>query len=233
MLKILGLLSALLIVIATLGVGTWAYFNDVTTITGNAISAGTLYITTTGTTTPLAITDIKPINVTGTLAASATNAFDFDITNGGTLSGTLDIAVSAITNNENTRNTVETNSGDTTSAANAGELGGKLKIAVWMDVDKDGTWSTGDYYLSSAGSKVAYASGTVPPDAAFDTVDSFGSKTYTTVATLAGSADAGKLRVEYVFPSSTSKYAATNLYTDNVAQSDGVAFDLTITLTQN
>jgi len=44
MLKILGLGAALIIIIATVSVGTFAYFNDVQSSTSNAITAGTLDI---------------------------------------------------------------------------------------------------------------------------------------------------------------------------------------------
>ncbi|MBN1643531.1 MAG: hypothetical protein JW856_01735 [Dehalococcoidales bacterium] len=40
--KILGLGAALLVIIATLGVGTWAYFSDTETVTGNVVASGTL-----------------------------------------------------------------------------------------------------------------------------------------------------------------------------------------------
>ncbi len=44
MLKILGLLTALVMVVATIGVGTWAYFSDIAQLTDNTITAGTLYM---------------------------------------------------------------------------------------------------------------------------------------------------------------------------------------------
>jgi predicted ribosomally synthesized peptide with SipW-like signal peptide len=52
MLKIVGLISALLIVIAAAGVGTYAAFNDVQTSSANVFSAGTLDLQLTGTGTP-------------------------------------------------------------------------------------------------------------------------------------------------------------------------------------
>jgi hypothetical protein len=79
---------------------------------------------------------------------------------------------------------------------------------------------------------VVWASGTAIPNGAFATVDSFGAKTFPKLATLAGSGDAGILRLQYLFPQSSTKNGA-GYYTDNVAQSDGVAFDLTLTLTQS
>jgi len=146
MLKILGLGAALIIIIATVSVGAYAYFNDIQTISGNSIAAGTLQLTTTGgSTSPISATNVKPVDGSGGYSAASTTVYAFDITNGGTIAGKLDIAVGAITNSENTMSTVESNSGDTTDGTTTnGELGGKLKMALWMDKDKDGTWSSGD-----------------------------------------------------------------------------------------
>jgi predicted ribosomally synthesized peptide with SipW-like signal peptide len=243
MLKILGLGAALIIIIATVSVGAYAYFNDVQTISGNKIAAGTLELTLGGdpVSHPLDISNVQPIAwTTDHLADAALPAFNFDIKNTGTIEGELDVDISAIENDENTRSSVELRSGDTTDGTNTnGELGGLMKIAVWVDADKDGKWTTGDYYLNPAGPAAVYYSSPGLPDAAFATVNSFDSVAFPKLVTLGHNGDAGNLMVDYVFPSSTDTYTdpatskGTGLFTDNVAQSDGVKFDVTVKLTQS
>jgi predicted ribosomally synthesized peptide with SipW-like signal peptide len=225
MLKIIGLLTALVIIIATLSVGTFAYFNDVTTVESNTITAGTLTLTVgDGTPDPIGVgfANMKPTD-NGT-------AVTWAIVNGGTINGDLDIAIGTITNDENTWLSTENISGDTTDNG-IGELGGKLKIAIWLD-DGDGDLEFGEKYLDGSGTSAASWSGstiTAPTYATapsiFFTVNSFGGKTFAEVVTgLSGSA--GNLKVLYIFPDSLDN-------SDNQAQSDGVEFDLTFTLTQS
>jgi predicted ribosomally synthesized peptide with SipW-like signal peptide len=59
--KILGLVVALVAVVAMLGTGTWAYFNDVLAVEDNTITAGSLYFGT-STTSPLTLGNKEPGN---------------------------------------------------------------------------------------------------------------------------------------------------------------------------
>jgi len=227
MLKILGLLSALLIVIATMGVGTWAYFNDVETATGNTIIAGKLNLKvggTDGTVTPFDLTATK--QKPGRSGTAATWALE----NMGDLDGTLAITISPITNNENTRYHMEEKAGDNTDGAATGELGSLLKLAFWHDINGDGNLDTGEKYLdASDGSVDAWSGADDTPfnitnvAAAYATVDSYGGNSFASVATINGGATAGEFQVEYNFPD-----AGNN--SDNKAQSDSVVFDITWTL---
>jgi len=226
MLKILGLLSALLIVIATMSVGTWAYFNDVETATGNTIVAGKLNLKvgdTDGTVTPFDLTATK--RKPGQSGTAATWALE----NLGDLDGTLAIAISAITNNENTRYNMETAAGDLTDGAATGELGSLLKIAFWHDANGDGNFDDGEKYLKSDATVVTWSGGDnivfniTNVAAAYATVDSYDSDSFASVATINGGATSGNFKVEYNFPD-----AGNN--SDNKAQSDSVVFDITWTL---
>ena len=204
------------IVAAVIGGGVYALFSD--TETGSAtFTAGTLNLQV-GTTDPctenVTISNVKPTD-NATAATWLT-------TNIGNINGTLDIALGAITNNENTRSEVETAAGDTTDVG--GELGTLLKAAFWMDTNKDGTWSSGDYYLSSAATKVAWASGTTLPTAAYDILNNYGSDSFTNVQTVNATADAGNFRVAYQFPNGGSG--------DSVVQSDNSVFSITFVLNQ-
>ncbi len=85
MLKILGLGAALIIIIAAVSVGTYAYFNDVQSSTGNAITAGTLDIGLANSASGAPLGD-----ATGTWAVTNMKPADTDdatlfVYNGGTL----------------------------------------------------------------------------------------------------------------------------------------------------
>lgn len=216
--KILLSLMIIGLVFAFMGGGIYALFSDTETATGNTFTAGTLNLQV-GAADPMTdkvtLSNIKPTDV-GTAATWLVN-------NLGTINGTFAVSTGAITNNENTRSEVETAAGDTTDVG--GELGGLLKLAFWMDVDKSGAWSSGDYYLSSSGTKVAWSSGVALPTAAYDTVNNFGSKNWASLQTVNASTEAGNFVISYNFPDGGSG--------DNQAQSDSCVFDITFTLTQN
>ncbi len=93
-----------------------------------------------------------------------------------------------------------------------------------MDADKNGTWSEGDYYLTSDGTKVSYNGETSFPTAAYATLSSFGGKTWSNVQTVFNNSAAGKFHVEYQLPGDT---------TGNIVQSDSVSFNITFTLEQS
>jgi hypothetical protein len=92
-----------------------------------------------------------------------------------------------------------------------------------MDADKGGTWTSGDYYLKSDGTKVVWASGATLPVAAYDLVNSY-PHTWSSVQAVTATTDAGNFRVEYDFPDGGAG--------DNVAQGDSCVFDITFVLNQ-
>lgn len=216
--KILGLTVAALLVMGLVGGGTWAYFSDVETSTGNVLTAGTLN---------LQVGDVDPTTANITVAAmkpgDTGNAADWNIINNGTISGNLTIAISAITNNENTRLEPEL-AYDATDGT--GELGGLCKIAIWLDHDGDGTWESGDQYLESDGTVVPWASGDTVPSEAYDYISSFANKDWSQAEGIAtmGNGDNFDFMVEYDFPEGGPS--------DNAAQSDSCEFTITFTLTQ-
>jgi predicted ribosomally synthesized peptide with SipW-like signal peptide len=215
--KILLSLSVIAAVAAIAIGGTVAYFSDVETSTGNTFSAGTLNLqvgNSDPTSVKITLSDMKP--------GDTGNAATWLVKNTGSISGKLTIRVGAITNNENECKEPE---GDNTCGTTEGELGANLKVAFWMDVDKSGNWSDGDYYLTSGGNKISWATGdgTTLPLAAYDILNNYGGKTWTDVQTnIAGPSDAGNFRVEYDLPGGTG----------NIIQSDSAVFDITFTLNQ-
>ena len=221
--KILGLTIAALLVMALVGGGTWAYFSDVETAAGNTFTAGTLNLQVGAAdpaTVAIAIGDDEDC-----APGDSGNAADWDVENLGNLSGTLKVTFdSTITNNENTITEPETADGDITDPA--GELGGNVKIAMWLDADEDGTWSTNDEYLpSSGGALVIYASPGLPT-AAYDYIDNFSATEWDSTDGMPTLAALGGLdfMVDWDF--------ATNETNDDSAQGDSCVFDIIFTLEQ-
>jgi hypothetical protein len=201
---------------AAMGGGIYAVFSDAETGAAT-FTSGTLNLQV-GSADPctenVTISNLKPTD-TG-------NAATWLTTNIGSINGVLDITLGAITNNENTRSEVETAAGDTTDVG--GELGTLLRVAFWMDTNMDGTWSSNDYYLSSGGTRVSWVSGTTLPSAAYDILDNYASRSWASLQTVNGTADAGNFRVEYNFPNGGSG--------DSVTQSDGSVIGITFILNQ-
>lgn len=222
--KILISLVIIGIISAVIGGGVHATFSDIETATGNTFTSGTLNMQV-GSLDPctqkVTLTSIKPND--------SVTAATWLMTNLGSLNGSLNITLSAITNNENVVNSVEVAAGESPSNT-VGELGQLITVAFWMDVDKNGSWSSGDYYLASGGTKVTWASGTTLPPAAYDFLNNYSGKTWANVQTINGTADAGNFHIEYNFPNNGGGIPG-NL-ADNRAQSDSCVFDITFVLNQ-
>ncbi|MEW6769865.1 MAG: TasA family protein [Bacillota bacterium] len=227
--KILIALLGVLLVAALAGAGTFAYFSDTETSTGNTFTAGTLNLQV-GTSDPTsAKIDSSTWASNGMKPGDTGNAATWLVQNTGSLAGDLAIGIGTVTNNENTRYEMETAAGDTSD--NVGELSGFLKVAIWLDMDKDGKWDTGDKYLGDNGAVTTAGSGITDqplPEAAYATLDTFSGESYTKTGlgvNIAGNAEMGNFRAEYNFPSSDSP-------DDDQTQSDSAVFNITFTLTQ-
>ncbi|MFC1897774.1 TasA family protein [Chloroflexota bacterium] len=156
--KILGLTVAAVLVMALVGGGTWAYFSDVETSTGNVLTAGTLdldinsgdsnYVILTAN-----ITDVAP----GVSASDSTT-----LSASGTLTGELDITMTSIDSEENTIIVDAESVGgpDTTEAAGEGELDANTWMAFWLDYDGVGSWSTNDVGLNSSSGTYTFSAAT-------------------------------------------------------------------------
>lgn len=207
------LIAVALLLITT---GVYAYFSDSEEASGNTFAAGTFNLSV-GVADPCT----SSISVPALAPGDTGNAATWLVRNTGTISGSLSIAVGSIANSENTCYETETADGDAGDAQ--GELGANLSVALWMDILQDGAWSSGDYYLKSDGTTVAWASGTTLPAGAYDVLDNYGGESWADVQTAAGGNNMGSFRVEYDLP------AATN----NAVQSDSSVFDITFTLAQD
>ena len=129
--KVSILASIMMVVLASVlaTAGTMAWFSDTETVSVGDIQAGTLNLQV-GANDPCTV-HIRIHNI----APGWSETFDWILTNTGSISGTLSIEVSPITNKENLRYEPEIVAGDTTP--NVGELGANIRVtyAKVMDVD--------------------------------------------------------------------------------------------------
>jgi hypothetical protein len=217
--KTIGLVLASIIIVAVTAGGTWAYLSDTGGRAGNVILTSTLNLQV-GAVDPLAapfsIGDVKP--------GSQGNASTWAVINTGSISGEFSVAFSAINNQENSRSEIEIAAGDTSDGI--GELGGRLKMTVWMDTGTSG-WSSGDYYLDPSGanlSPVFWVNGSNLPAAAYYTANAFGGKSSGILQSINGSSGGGNFKIEYNFPLTD--------YGDNQAQGDSCVAGIIFSLVQ-
>ena len=208
--RILMSMMIIMVVAGMIGGGVYAAFSDTETSSGNGLAAGTLDLDVDGVDSPPAmfsITNMKPGDASSDFAV---------LSNSGTISGTLGISLSTITN--------VGGSGGTEYEDGIGHLGGVATIAIYIDVDQSGTWTAGDVNLLSDLSKVTHT-GTETLD--YQTIDSYSGDSWTSIVTLAGSLtpppDAVNLVIAWNIPSGAG----------NSIQGDSVSFSVTATLTQS
>ena len=200
--KILGLTIAAFLVMALVGGGTWAYFSDPETSTDNSLTAGTLDLNINGGNT--AVTTFSATNVAPGDSGSGSSV----LANVGSLSGELDISFSAITNTPG--------AGGTEYEGGSGELGGEAEIAVYIDVDQSGDWSSGDIGLKSDSTTYSH-----PTALNYATIDSYGSDSWDAVETMAAPAS-DNFTILWRVPTTAG----------NDIQGDSVSFDVTFILEQ-
>ncbi len=200
--KIIGLTLAALLVLAMVGGGTWAYFSDTEASTNNTLTAGTLDLKVDSLDTP-----VTTFSATGT-APGQSGSGATTLKNSGSLSGSLSVATSNVTNTGG--------AGGTEFEDGVGNLGGVAKVAIYIDVDENGSWSAGDIGLKNDGNTYAH-----PTALDSQTIDSYASKTWSSIETMASNAT-DKLHVDWQIPTSTG----------NNIQGDSVKFDFTFTLDQ-
>ena len=143
--KILGLTVAALLVMALVGGGTWAYFSDVETSTGNVFTAGTLNLDLTDTsddgTENEVATWVFPAIAPG-VAGGGGAGNGLTIKNTGTLTGYLDLSSVTVANAENydalTDEAEATDDTEGTADTDVGELGANLLVQIWFDTNNDG-----------------------------------------------------------------------------------------------
>jgi spore coat-associated protein N len=166
--KIVGLILALVLIIGLVGVGTYAYFSDTESSTGNTLTAGTLDLNIEGGDIAVTTFDVSDVAPGDNGTASSTLA------NVGSLAGELDIATSVVSN---------TPGAGGEFGGGSGELGASAQIAMYLDVDQSGTWTAGDIGLQSDGSTYTF-----PTSLDYDEIDDYASETWDAVETMNASA---------------------------------------------
>lgn len=138
------------------GAGTMAYFSDTENSTGNSMTAGELDLT---------IEDSDSAQTTletnvGNVAPEDSGSDSSILKNVGTLDGELDVGISSITGSDDNDPSLTDPEGDVDSdtGAGAGELDTNAYMALWLDHEDSGTWSSNDVLLKSDGSSVVYSS---------------------------------------------------------------------------
>jgi spore coat-associated protein N len=200
--KIVGLTMALLVTIGLVGAGTYAYFSDTESSTGNTLTAGTLDLNIDG--ANIAVTTFSASAV----APGDSGTGSSTLANVGSLSGELDIATSAVVNTSG--------AGGTEYEGGSGELGASAQIAMYLDVDQSGSWTAGDIGLMSDGNTY-----TLPTALDYDEIDNYSSETWDAVETMDATAS-DDIVVNWQVPAGAG----------NEIQGDEVSFDITFTLEQ-
>ncbi len=204
------LMSLLIIGLTAMAVGgamTGAYFSDTEESTGNTFTAGELDLTTSSTTMPFSMGSMKPDDY---------GVGKVTLSNAGTIGDAeLDIAISAIANNENSIIEPEE---DYDNTSDVGELGSELLVVMCLDRDQSGTLTTGDILLFSEGFRIQYTSGTI-----FEplTINYYNSTSWDSVANMTES-EMDDFVIAYYLPEDI----------DNSIMTDEVRFNITFTLEQ-
>lgn len=149
--KIIALVIGLLMIGGATAVGvTRAYFSDSENSTGNIIAAGTLDLKIAGGDSGVTIFSLSN-KVPGDSGSAKTT-----INNSGSLGGELDITMGTV--DDDACNPDGVNNG-TEYCDLAANLGGSAEIALYLDVDQSGGWTSGDIGLKSNGTKYSHPAG--------------------------------------------------------------------------
>ncbi|HXY74426.1 MAG TPA: TasA family protein [Dehalococcoidales bacterium] len=130
--KIIGLSILALLLIGIVSAGTWAYFSDTETSTGNTFTAGTLNLTVNGNDgTNTALFTVSAAN------PGQTGASTWTLHNAGSMSGYIDLENISVTNAENydaaTDEAERAFDSDTSNATGGGELGANMDVVIFID----------------------------------------------------------------------------------------------------
>jgi len=207
--KILGLTVAALLVVGLVGGGTWAFFSDTETSANNSLTAGTLDLNIDDGNDPVtmfSVTDVAP---------GDSGFGSAELTNVGSLDGELDIEFSGVSNTESTGTGEYEN--DILNGAGVGELGGLAEIAVYIDVDGNGSFDGSDIGLNSDGSFYS------PSTLIYDTIDNYDGAYWDEIEVM-GNGDEHDFVVLWRVP--------FNGGIDNTYQGDTVSFDVSYVLEQ-
>ena len=199
--KILGLTIAAVMIMVMVGGGTWAYFSDTEASADNSLTAGTMDLNIDGGNS--VVNTFTASNVAPGDTGNGSSTLD----NVGSLSGELDVAITALVNTGGT--------GGTEYEDGVGDLGGVALMAVYIDVDQSGTFNAGDIGLKADGTTYSF-----PATLQYATIDGY-STAWDAAATMAASAQYDII-IDWEVPTSAG----------NNIQGDAVSFGILFTLEQ-
>ena len=224
--KIIGLTIAALLIIGIVGGGTYAYFSDTETSTGNSLTAGTLnLVSTVSGTAPADATKYTLTaggdgingNVVLTRVAPGDNGtIVWTLNNSGTLSGNVTMASSNVTFTDGVA-AVDPESGVTVPHANNGGSNGDLDEFVGVKLQRASTYILGDAttYVPFSGLQAILAAENQSIGAGGSLAYTFSWSVATDIVGLGGST------------------ALNALVDDNIIQGDSATIDIAFTLTQS
>jgi len=193
---------------------TKAYFSDTEISNNNIFVTGTMDLNIDGsnaTTTTITLSGKAPGD-----SGKADNV----LKNSGSLAGELDISLGTIANYACTDATYGKNDGTEYCNSDAGALGANAQLAMYIDVDQDGTWNTNDIGLKSDASKYVNTGATA---LVYDTFDNYSGVTWDNIYN--GEMSSGS-QDNFVFNWKIPTNAG------NEIQGDALKFGITFTLEQ-
>lgn len=201
--KIFAMGFLMVTLLASVGGGTWAWFQDTETSANNSLTAGTL---------DLNINGGNSSNATFSLVnlAPGDNGTGYGtLSNVGSLAGGLDISISNMAG--------VGGSGGTEFEDGVADLWSNVRAAIFVDVDQNGVWSAGDVGLSRTNGVLYY----YPTGPYYDPFSWYNGKSWDAVVTLAGGAADDIVLMWKIDPS-----------VGNEIQGDSMTFDINFTLEQ-
>jgi spore coat-associated protein N len=214
--KILGLTLAAMLVLALAGIGTWAFFSDVESSSGNILTAGSLDLTIDG-----GNSDVQLLTSSiGNIVPGDSGNASCVLANVGTIAAELDIAILNLTND--TVTTVDCEDDDGTD--DGGDLGEEVDMVLWIDADESGDFSDGDIELNHTGANAYNASTNTTLDmVAIDNYDGVSwDAAFASLDENGGTNPAVTFKLDWDLPDAT----------DNSIMTDTVTFDIEFTLEQ-
>lgn len=210
---LLSLVTISLVSLVAVG-ATKAYFSDTETSTGNSFTAGKLdLVLGAGNPIPFSVTNLVPgQSGTGTVTLTNTN---------GSIDGVLDVKIANLVQAENGLTDPEIKAGD---YENGGDLHLFMQFAAFVDVNKNGIFDAGDIQLTYDGQKRAYP-GFWSGDFHYAGISGMMNGGWNDIMTMTAGQSVD-LVVMWQFPSNSTGYS------DNLAMTDSLGFDVQTSLEQ-
>ena len=212
--KILVSLIVIGVVAAIAIGGTSAYFSDTEKSENNTFAAGTMDLDINGNDVA-----VQTMNLSDK-APGDSGSERATLKNSGSLDGELDVAMGTVTNYPCTDTTYGKNDGTEYCTSDAGALGGNAQMALYIDVDESGDWSTNDIGLKSDTTKYINT-GSVALD--YDAIDNYSGAVWNNVYNgLMAAGDQDGFVIDWKVPTSAT----------NDIQGDALKFDVSFILEQ-